>query len=189
VKVFFKKSLLVAVMLGGLTSCRHDKPNMTYMPDMHYSPAVKAQEQTRWNSKTRVPVEGTIPRGYHPYRYSGQPEKAGQMLKNPLRRTKTVLNHGRDLFNTYCIVCHGKFGEGDGYIIPKYPRPPSLQSDKIRNYPDGRIYHIITEGQNLMPSYASQILQEDRWAIIHYIRVLQRAKKPTASDLKKLENW
>ena len=95
-----------------------------------------------------------------------------------------MLLRGKHLFNTYCIVCHGPMGEGDGFIIPKFPRPPSLQSDKVRGWPDGRFYHVMTAGQNLMPSYASQIAREDRWAIAHYIRVLHRAKNPTAEDLK-----
>ena len=75
---------------------------------------------------------------------------------------------------------------GDGSIVPKFPRPPSLQSDKVRQWADGRIFHTITIGQNLMPSYATQISAGDRWAIIHYVRALQRAKHPTAEDLKVL---
>jgi mono/diheme cytochrome c family protein len=61
--------------------------------------------------------------------------------------------------------------------------PPSLLSEKVRAWPDSRIFHIITRGQNLMPSYASQILPEDRWAAVHYVRALQRAAHPTAADL------
>ncbi len=95
-----------------------------------------------------------------------------------------VLNRGKSVFNTYCIVCHGPNGLGDGYIVPKYPRPPSLQSDRIRNYPDGSIYHVISMGQNNMPSYASQISPGDRWATIYYVRALQRSQHPSADDIK-----
>jgi mono/diheme cytochrome c family protein len=62
-----------------------------------------------------------------------------------------------------------------------------LQSEKIQNWPDGRIFHVITAGQNVMPSYSTQVAQEDRWAIIHYIRALQRAKHPSEADLKTAE--
>src|SRR5271156_5124571 len=98
-----------------------------------------------------------------------------------------MLLKGQHLFNTYCIVCHGTRAEGNGFIIPKFPQPPSLHSDKVRNWTDGRIFHVITTGQNLMPSYASQITPDERGAIINYVRVLQRAVNPTDADVKELE--
>ena len=132
-------------------------------------------------------MKGTVPRGFEPYPYTKDPEAAGRELKNPLEPTKTVLVRGQAVFNTYCIVCHGPRGEGNGYIIPKFPQPPSLQSDKVRGWPDGRIYHVITIGQGLMPSYASQVSTGDRWAAILYVRVLQRSKHPTPEDLALLK--
>ncbi len=158
----------------------HEQPDTIYMPDMVYSPAFKAQKE----GAMRMPVKGTVPRNYVPYAYAKDPERAGRELKNPLRKTGDTLVRGQALYNTYCIVCHGVAGEGDGTVVPKFPRPPSLQSDKVRGWSDGRIYHVISVGQNLMPSYASQIATADRWAVIHYIRALQRSKHPTPSDLK-----
>jgi mono/diheme cytochrome c family protein len=149
------------------------------MPDMVYSPALKAQKE----GSMRMPVKGTIERNFEPYHYTDV-TVAGRELKNPLQPTAQVLARGQSVFNTYCIVCHGPNGEGDGYIVPKFPRPPSLQSDKIRGYPDGSIYHVISMGQNLMPSYASQISPGDRWATIYYVRALQRSKHPSADDMK-----
>lgn len=172
-----------ALTLGlGLTACQHEEPNVIYMPDMVYTPALKAQKE----GSMRMPVKGTVPRDFEPYHYTDV-ETAGKELKNPLRPTKQVLVRGQAVFNTYCIVCHGPNGEGDGSIVPKFPRPPSLQSDKVRGYPDGSIYHVISMGQNLMPSYASQIAPGDRWATIYYVRALQRAKHPSAEDLKAAE--
>jgi mono/diheme cytochrome c family protein len=178
--------ILTGIVLGvGLTGCsRHEKPNVTYMPDMAYSPALKAQEE----NAMRVPPKGTVPRGYQSYAYANTPGGAGAKLKNPLPRTKDVMARGQAMYNTYCIVCHGPNGEGDGTVVPKFPRPPSLQSGKIREMEDSGIYHIMTMGQNLMPSYAAQIPSADRWAIIHYIRALQRSKKPTPEDLKVVGN-
>lgn len=186
VKTSLVTSLVLAVLgmtLGGCGWIKHSSPNFIYMPDMVYSPAIKAGEP----EAIRAPVAGTVPRGFQPYPY-GKDEiaKAGD-LRNPLRRTQAVLERGQKMYNTYCIVCHGPTGLGNGSVVPKYPAPPSLQSDKIREYPDGKIYHVITRGQNLMWSYANQVDPTDRWAIIHYIRVLQRAAKPTAEDLKALE--
>jgi mono/diheme cytochrome c family protein len=178
------KFITILALGVALSGCgKHEKPNFNYMPDMHYSPAIKAQEGIQ-----RLPVAGTIPRGYEPYAYQNlDPVQAGKLHQNPVPRSKEVLMRGEKMFNTYCIVCHGAYGEGDGYVVPKYPRPPSLQSDKVKNYADGSIYNVITLGQNLMSSYASQIAPQDRWAIIHYIRALQKAKNPTPDDLKYAE--
>jgi mono/diheme cytochrome c family protein len=113
---------------------------------------------------------------------------------NPVVRSREALTNGRELFNVYCIVCHGKYGEGDGTVTslpnwprPLYPRPPSLQSEKVRDYKDGQIFHIISMGQNTMPSYAEKLSPEERWQVVHYIRALYRAKHPSAEDLKKAE--
>jgi hypothetical protein len=180
-------TLISAFLMLALSACKTQSKGFTYMPDMSYSPAIKAQELAPGSMLT--PPKGTIARGFLPYPYKDDPEMAGKMLHNPLPRTKAVLLKGQNLFNTYCIVCHGKYGEGDGYVEPFFPRPPSLQSDKVHNYPDGRIFHIITNGQNLMPTYATQIEPEERWAIIHYVRALYRAKHPSAEDLKISDTW
>ena len=181
------KKLVVLFGVVVLVGCgQHEKPNFTYMPDMAYSPAVKPQEP----GSMMTPPAGSVSQGHSRYPYEVfEQEKAGSELENPLAQTKAVLEKGREYFNIYCIVCHGPYGEGDGSVVPAYPQPPSLQTDKIRDYPDGRIFHIITKGQGLMPSYSTQVNSEERWAIIHYLRVLQRAKNPSQDDLKKLEAW
>ncbi len=179
----------VVLMVGTifLTGCgKHESPNFVFMPDMDYSPALKAQEE----GSMRKPVPGTVPRGFYSadYTVGADPIESGKLYKNPLPRNKKTLQRGQLMYSTYCTVCHGPMGEGDGTVVPKFPRPPSLQSDKIRGYADGGIYHVITKGQNLMPSYTYQVGTQDRWAIVHYIRALHRAKKPTAEDLKAFDS-
>ena len=132
----------------------------------------------------RPPVEGTVPRGFMPYPYAGKPEEAGKYLVDPLLPTKEVLDRGKSKYLTFCSPCHGNFAQGDSRLQGQFPNPPTLHSDKVRQWPDGRIYHVVTEGQNAMPSYAPQLSPEDRWAIINYIRVLQRAQHAKESDLK-----
>ncbi|MDO8643583.1 MAG: cytochrome c, partial [bacterium] len=144
-------------------------------------PSFKTQE------KMLVPPAGTLPRGGQWYPYPGQPEMAGARLKNPLPRTLEVLQAGQVSFETYCVVCHGVKGDGNGLIVPKFPKPPSLFSEKVRHWPDGRIFHAMTEGQNLMPSYAVQISEKDRWAIVHYVRALQKSAVPSKKDLEAVE--
>lgn len=178
----------ITLVWASFSGCTYKHKGFTYMPDMSFSPAVKAQKNAAGSMLT--PPKGTIARGYRPYPYAKtQADEAGRQLQNPFHRTKDVLLTGQALFNVYCIVCHGKYGEGDGPIVPKFPKPLSLQSDQVNHYPDGRIFHIVTTGQNFMPSYASQLEPEERWAVIHYLRALYRAKHPTPEDLKKAETW
>lgn len=132
----------------------------------------------------RQPVEGTIARGYLPYEYKGQPDLAGQKLVNPIPVSKASLTLGQKKFDTYCSPCHDYHGTGNSRLRGQFPNPPSLHSEKVRTWSDGRIYAVITEGQNVMPSYATQLNPDERWAVINYIRALQRAMNAKESDLK-----
>jgi len=132
----------------------------------------------------RPPVPGTVARGFLPYAFKGRPEDAGKYLANPLPVTKPVLDLGREKYLTFCSPCHGNFGRGDSRLAGQFPNPPTLHSDKVREWTDGSIFHVITEGQNVMPSYAAQISRDERWAIVHYVRVLQRAHYAKESDLR-----
>jgi len=173
-------SLALVILLLAACSKTKEKPPWEYMPNMIDNPAVKA-----YREPGRLPVEGTLPQDYTPYPYGqADGDKAGAELKNPLVYTADNFHRGEKAYNTYCIVCHGPKGLGDGYIVPKFPRPPTLLSDKVRDWSDGRIFHVISAGQNLMPSYASQIRPQDRWAIILYVRAIQRATKPTPEDIE-----
>ncbi|MCH9029448.1 MAG: DUF3341 domain-containing protein, partial [Bacteroidetes bacterium] len=131
----------------------------------------------------RTPVEGTVAKGFIPYPYLGIDEPH-EYFSNPLIPSRENLKLGKKKFLTYCSPCHGNFGDGDSRLHDQFPNPPSLHSQRIRNFEDGIFYHVITNGKNIMPSHASQISREDRWAIVNYIRVLQKAKNSTASELE-----
>jgi cytochrome c len=150
------------------------------MPDMVYTPAQKAQA-----GAMLLPPEHTVPRDFQPWQFGHDQEKAALMLKNPVPLNRNTVERGRHMFLTYCLPCHGPEGDGNGTIVPLFTMPPSLHSEKVRKWSDGAIYFVVQNGQNLMPSYASQIEPSDRWAIIHYIRSFQRARAPTPEDLKK----
>ncbi|MBU2493001.1 MAG: DUF3341 domain-containing protein [Bacteroidetes bacterium] len=132
----------------------------------------------------RNPVAGTVPRDQIPYKYKGDPEGAGENLANPLIPSKEVFALGEVKYNTYCSPCHGFHAEGDSRLRGQFPNPPSMHSEKVRNWSDGRLFHVITEGQNIMPAYSSQLSREERWAVVLYIRALQRSLNAKESDLQ-----
>lgn len=159
-------------------------PPFSWMMEQHKLKAQAPSSLFHDGIGMRPVVEGTVSRGHMPYRYKGKPEDAGRMLANPLLATDSVLVRGKDRYLTFCSPCHGDFGTGDSHLRGQYPNPPTFHSDKMGQWPDGRIYHVVTEGQNIMPPYASVLSPDDRWTIVHYVRVLQRAHNPQESDLK-----
>ena len=125
-----------------------------------------------------VPPEGTVPKGYKPYPYSGQPVKAQENLVNPIAgdMSPAILEVGKKNYKIFCSVCHGDTGAGEGLVGTKMMvKPPSLLTAKIKDYNDGRIYHIITDGQGVMSTYAKQIKSSKaRWSVVNYVRTLQK---------------
>lgn len=190
-KTLVTTSLSVAVFAAALAGCTKSgapqlspEPNVELIQDMMEQPALKPQDFDPINREqgiVRLPPEGTVPVGYKPYPYHLDPEKADASLKNPYadKATPEILEVGRKKFETYCAVCHGYEGKGDGPVSPKMAlKPPPLVSDKVVGYKDARIFHIITDGQGVMSSYAQQLVDEnDRWAIVNYVRSLQRLSK------------
>jgi len=178
---WFGVILLPVVVLGGLSMMSRNiaARNAEWPTQMQYSPAYLSQTTNPVlpNRMTQqMPVAGTIPRGYRPFHYGPAPEdaaRAGKELKNPLEATEENLARGRQVFTNYCAVCHGATGAGDGPLIPKYPNPPSYNTDKSKALEDGNMFHVITMGRKDMPSHAAQVSTEDRWKVILYIRKLQ----------------
>ncbi|MEO8514824.1 MAG: quinol:electron acceptor oxidoreductase subunit ActD, partial [Ignavibacteria bacterium] len=153
---------------------------------MHFQPRVDPQTDSKFfkdGFSMRRPVEGTVARGFMPYEFKGMPDSMVVVTPNPLPVNQKVLDLGKKRFDTYCSPCHGYYGKGDSRLRGQFPAPPSLHSVKVTNWKDANIYHVITNGQNTMPSYASSISRDDRWAIIHYLRVLQRSQNASDSDV------
>jgi mono/diheme cytochrome c family protein len=132
----------------------------------------------------RMPVAGTVARGELPFTIRTQEEAAA--LGNPLPRTEAVLKRGRQAFATYCSVCHGILGNSQTSLTAAYgAKPANLLSQQIQDYPDGKIYFTIMAGKNAMPSYAADLSADERWSIVHYVRVLQRALNAKDDDVSK----
>ena len=108
------------------------------------------------------------------------------ILVNPLPRTESVLKNGRRDFNIYCSACHGLLGNGVPTLTAAYgAKPANLVADQIRQRPDGEIYYVIMKGKNAMPSYAADLDEDQRWSVVNYVRVLQRALNAQDSDIPK----
>ena len=93
-------------------------------------------------------------------------------LTNPLEPTPDVLADGAALYGTYCALCHGDTGAGDGQLADRYRRMPDLTQRYVLNYPDGFVYSIIREGGRNMPRFADALSIDERWALVHYLRTL-----------------
>lgn len=173
--------LLPVLAIGGVHALSRDTNvrNREWPTQMQYSPAYRSQTTNPIlpHGITQQPaVAGTIPRGFQSFHYGPEPseaERAGRELKNPFEPTTENLARGQYVFTNYCAVCHGVTGAGDGPMIPKYPNPPSYQTEKSKALPDGNMFHVITLGRNNMPSHGGQVSADDRWKAILYIRKLQ----------------
>lgn len=182
-----EKVLMLTALLFAFAACgaKGDKPNVELIQDMMESPAVKAQEYDASSpngSGMRVPPEGTIPNTFTPYKFKGDPEGAATKLQNPYAGSmeKDILIVGQKYFETNCAVCHGQKAQGnpESNVVKNMAlKPPALLTEKVRGWSDGRIYHVITEGQGVMGPYASHIPQAYRWQVVNYIRFLQKETK------------
>lgn len=129
------------------------------------------------SARPRVP--GTVARGElttNPFMESGKVN--GQLADGyPFAVTGDVLDRGQQRFNIYCAPCHGRVGDGNGMIPARgYRRPPSFHTDALRSAKTGHFFDVMTNGFGSMPPYNVQVSVSDRWAIVAYIRALQRSQ-------------
>jgi mono/diheme cytochrome c family protein len=185
-------SFLLILLLGSAIAnwvLRPDlsRPNLEFAPEMAHGPRYNAfaANPNFPDGKTLQPEPDTsIPRGFLPLHYAATPDdatRAGNELTSPVSQGLAVLKRGEFVFENYCATCHGPGGLGNGPVAQRgFPPPPSLLADKTRKMKDGQLFHLLTYGQNNMPSYASQTSREDRWNVIAYLRSLQASAPPAA---------
>ena len=173
---------LIALLAGcdvGLPAGRapHREGNRLDMIDQ---PKLKPQRQDIFGARPTGLMEsqpGAVAVGETPYPYAqNEADRAGAELVNPLRPTPDVLAHGQFVFEHVCIACHGPKAAGDGTVTALFPKPPSLMTQKVRDWPDGQLFHRPMRGQGSMPSHARQVDARDVWSIILYIRQMQKAE-------------
>jgi len=157
--------------------------------DMHDQPKYKTYAASDFFSDRRSArplIQGTVARGQlrlDRHLYEG---RVGNALATtlPMPLTRQLLTRGQDRFNIYCSPCHGRVGNGEGMVVQRgFKRPPSYHEDRLRAQPAGYFFDVITNGFGLMPSYASRIPVEDRWAIVAYIRALQLSQNAKVDDV------
>lgn len=125
----------------------------------------------------REPVANTVKRsehGYLPYRiHKDSADYAGRVLVNPLDSTTQILDQGKVLYGIYCVSCHGSTGQGDGLVGKVMMGIPAYNLGRVKELPEGQIFHTITYGRGRMMPHASQVSVEERWKITRYVNVLQ----------------
>ncbi len=189
-----KLAALAAPLL--LASCRGQistKEPIHLNPNMDQQRRFEAQESNPFfedNRSMRMPVEGTIARGklrHDTEYYQGTTSSGAFIERAPVEATKAFILRGQNQYNVFCTPCHGAVGDAQGIIMTGqygYVPAPSFHIDRIRDMPDGEIYSAITNGVRTMPSYAHQVDVEDRWAIVTYIRALQRSQHVPEDQIK-----
>ncbi len=172
------------------------RPRLHLVPDMDNQPRFKAQAANPMFADGRAmrpPVPGTVRFGD---RGDGAPPATGRLgdgwvTELPVPVTLTLLRRGQERYDIYCAPCHGLAGYGDGMVAKRaealaegtWTPPSSLHTDLVRSRRAGELFNTISNGIRTMPAYGPQIPVADRWAIVAYIRALQRSQHTTIEDV------
>ena len=204
--IFLLLSIAAVAVLGFRGQKTTNEP-WEIFPDMVRQVKVRAQAPLGFFADgrgPRMPINGTVPIGYEmpkaqlapgaesmPRAFSVGTDyvNTGKMGANwgtgiPVPVTPELLQRGRERFNITCVMCHGATASGNG-ITKQYGLNTvvTLQDDRIRKMSDGEIFNTITNGKNTMMAYGPNIMVADRWAIIAYLRALQRSQNSTVADV------
>lgn len=181
---------LSSVLLGACSNFPSRQPPIWVWWDMKKQDKYKPQAESAFfadGRADRTPIAGTIAQElYRPDRSfsTGIAPDGNYVAQNPLPITKETLLQGQRKFDIYCAPCHDRTGSGRGIVPAKSVWVPgNLHDDRIVNFVDGELYHVITNGRRSMPGYRFQISEKDRWAIVAYVRALQRAWRGTMADV------
>ena len=190
-KLLLVRAAFITIAVAAVISSCSDKRSTgwEYAPNM-YIPKAYNPDQPNPNFKNgqtaQIPPEGTSPVGFdklgeYPNTLEGY-QAASQSLSNPLPVTIPTLQEGKSLYVNMCSHCHGYQGQGDGSIVKlgKFPGPPSYSTGNssrggaMKDLTDGKIFHTITYGVNLMGPHKSQLSPDERWKVVMYVHELQK---------------
>ena len=188
--------LLISVM--GFRGLRSPLPPIEVFPDMDHQGKYKPQATSKFFTDGRAdrPIPGgTVPRGRSAaadpaflraddFHYEGKLADGSFGRGFPVEVTEAFIKRGQNRYLIYCAPCHGALGDGNG-ITKSYGMlvTPTYHDDRLRAIAEGEIFNTITHGKNTMFSYADKLSPNDRWAVVAYVRALQRARHATLADV------
>jgi len=181
IKILFglAAAVLIVMILTGQKTWFSDEPPVEFLSDMDTQFKVKPQVGSTFfadGKGERDVLPNTFPRGRTHYALEKPDfDKADSVNgTNPLPASAFVLARGQNRFETMCAPCHANDGQGNGLVVQRgFQNPPNLRADLTKGKSDGLLFHVISAGQNIMPSYADKLTPVDRWAVIHYVRQMQ----------------
>lgn len=188
--------LLLSLLLMACRGQHTDQPPISPQQNMQFQQRFNAQQENPFfenNMAMRAPVEGTVSRGamrQNTALFEGTDDDGEYVTENPMDVTRSFLYRGKDRYDIYCSPCHGGLGDGRGIIMTGqygYVPAPTFHRAASYNMPDGEFYSAITNGIRNMPAYNTQIKVEDRWAIVGYIRALQRSQNIPESEMEEFD--
>ena len=210
--ILFTASLLPLAIIARARFTNSDQPRIHIIQDMGNQPRFSTQQPSPIfadGRASRPPVPGTVAQGMlntdehfdKGFTLVKAPDADAWQVKYfdtfPAKVTvdQRLMLRGQKYFNIYGAPCHGQDGYGNGAVSiraiekqePKWVPPSNLHSDEIRKRADGHIYNTIRNGIRNMPGYASQIDAADRWAIVAYVRALQRSQNASVADVPEQE--
>ncbi|MCV9930511.1 cytochrome c [Flavobacterium sp. LS1R49] len=177
-KSIYKITLLVGITIL-VSSCHNNSaPNYQYFPNMYESLAYEPYSEAKifkGGEEAQLPAKGTINRGFEPYEYENTTagyELAKANLKSPLDSLDRNSGKGKELFDIYCISCHGATGNGKGKLVER-EKFLGVPSYKDREITEGSVFHVETYGLNAMGSHANQLSTHERWLVADYVLKLK----------------
>ena len=179
----------IVVLSGCARGCTSSRPPIHLNPSMDNQPKVRPQSASTFfydGSSMRQPVPGTVPIGglkEDAAFFTGKGADGQFVATIPVPVDATLAGRGRDRYRIYCQPCHDARGDGKGILFQRGNVPTAtFHQEKILKYSDGQIFDVITNGVGLMPAYRWPIPPADRWAIIAYVRGLQRDRQARAAS-------
>ena len=177
-KRIYKITLLVGITIL-VSSCHNNSaPNYQYFPNMYESVGYETYSEAKifkGGKEGQLPAEGSINRGFEPYEYENSTagyELAKANLKSPLDSVEKNSGKGKELFEIYCMSCHGATGNGKGKLVER-EKFLGVPSYKDREITEGSIFHVETYGLNAMGSHANQLSAHERWLVADYVLKLK----------------
>lgn len=190
VYLIFGLLVVLTISIAGFRGNRFDRPPIIVFDDMDFQPRYHPQGTSEFFADNRA--DRPVPANTVPYDWVRGQENLlraqtadGEWVRGfPMELTDEVMQRGRERYDIYCAVCHGATGDGQG-ITREYGMltVPTYHDERLRALAEGEIYNVITNGRNTMFPYGDKIPPDDRWAIVAYVRALQRAFQGTVQDV------